>query len=203
VSFVGESTDQAMVPDATTLPKVADFKGWTELLADHLAPGASVSRLRSYLKKVAGETWDLVNWLTHAKNAGRLDAEIALKAVEHLLGLFTAARMRFDRNVRRCWLLRQALGANRRSGQRGSANPRTTAALRPELPPGPRTSMREQPGAELFATAEVDVDECADLAARDRTVAKHVAAARLDAQGSNECPWARALRCALDQAAMS
>jgi hypothetical protein len=59
--------------------------------------------------------------------------------------------------------------------------------------------MREQPGAELFATAEVDVDECADLAARDRTIAKHVAAARLDAQGSNECPWARALRCALDQ----
>ena len=35
--------------------------------------------------------------------------------------------------------------------------------------------MREQPGAELFATAEVDVDECADLAARDRTVAKPLA----------------------------
>jgi hypothetical protein len=58
--------------------------------------------VRSYLKKVAGETWDLVNWLTHAKNAGRLDAEMALKAVEHLLGFFTAARMRFDRDVRRC-----------------------------------------------------------------------------------------------------
>jgi len=38
VSFVGESTDQAMVPDGTTPPKAADFKRWTELLANHLAP---------------------------------------------------------------------------------------------------------------------------------------------------------------------
>jgi hypothetical protein len=102
VSFIAEATAEAMVPDGATAPKAADFKGWTELLADHLAPGASASRLRSYLKKVARETWDLVNWLTHAKSAVRLDAEIALKAVEHLLGYFTAARMRFDRDVRRC-----------------------------------------------------------------------------------------------------
>jgi len=30
-----------------------------------------------------------VNWLTHAKNAIRMDAEIGLKMVEHLLGVFT------------------------------------------------------------------------------------------------------------------
>ncbi len=43
---------------------------------------------------MAVETWDYVNWLTHAKNAIRMDAEIGLKAVEHLLGVFTAARLR-------------------------------------------------------------------------------------------------------------
>lgn len=102
VSFIGEATDERLVRDGATPPKAADFKGWTELLAEHLAPGPSASRLRSYLKKVAGETWDLVNWLTHAKNAVRLDAEMALKAVEHLLGVFTAARMRSERDVRRC-----------------------------------------------------------------------------------------------------
>lgn len=102
VSFIGEATHKAMVPGGTTVPKAADFKRWTELLADHLAPGPSAARLRSYLKKVSGETWDVVNWLTHAKNAVRLDAEMALKAVEHVLGFFTAARMRFDRDVRRC-----------------------------------------------------------------------------------------------------
>jgi hypothetical protein len=102
VSFVGEATGAEMVPLGAMPPKAADFKGWTELLADYLAPGSSASRLRSYLKKVSAETWDLVNWLTHAKNAVRLDAEMALKAVEHTLGFFTAARMRFDRDVRRC-----------------------------------------------------------------------------------------------------
>lgn len=53
-----------------------------------------LARLRSYLKKNAVETWEYVHWLTHAKNAIRLDAEIGLKAVEHLLGVFTAARLR-------------------------------------------------------------------------------------------------------------
>jgi hypothetical protein len=47
-------------------------------------------------EEVAAETWDYVNWLTHAKNAVRLHAEISLKAVDHLLGAFTAARLRFD-----------------------------------------------------------------------------------------------------------
>ena len=42
------------------------------------------------------------NWLTHAKNAARLDAEMGLKAVEHLRGFLTAARLRLDRAVRRC-----------------------------------------------------------------------------------------------------
>jgi hypothetical protein len=46
-------------------------------------------RLRECLVSLIGEA----NWLTHAKNAGRLDAEMALKPVEHLLGFFTAARM--------------------------------------------------------------------------------------------------------------
>ena len=41
--------------------------------------------------------------LTHAKNAGRMDAEIGLKAVEHLLGIFTAARLRLGRSsMQRC-----------------------------------------------------------------------------------------------------
>jgi hypothetical protein len=37
-----------------------------------------------------------VNWLTHAKNAVRMDAEIDLKAVERLLGTLTAAQPRLE-----------------------------------------------------------------------------------------------------------
>jgi hypothetical protein len=102
VSFLGETTNDELVPAGETRPKDADFRGWTELLANTLAGGESSAKLRSYLKKTAVETWDYVNWLTHAKNAVRMDAEIGLKMVEHLLGMFTAARLRMGRAGERC-----------------------------------------------------------------------------------------------------
>jgi hypothetical protein len=102
VSFLGETTSEELVPEGTQRPKRADFRAWTELLANALAARESAAKLRSYLKKVAAETWEYVNWLTHAKNAVRMDAEIGLKAVEHLLGMFTAARLRLGRASVRC-----------------------------------------------------------------------------------------------------
>lgn len=102
VSFIGETCTEALAPPGTTAPKGSDFKGWSELLANERAKGESLAKLRSYLKKNAVETWEYVNWLTHAKNAIRLDAEIGLKAVEHLLGVFTAARLRQRAATRRC-----------------------------------------------------------------------------------------------------
>lgn len=102
VSFIGETRMEALVPAGGAAPKGSDFKAWSELLANHLAPGESSARLRSYLKKIALENWEYVNWLTHAKGAVRIDAEIALKAVEHLLGVFTAARLRHLSIPRRC-----------------------------------------------------------------------------------------------------
>jgi hypothetical protein len=102
VSFVGETSNDELVPAGTEPPKNADFKGWTELLANYLAGGDSAAKLRSYLKAMAVETWTYVNWLTHAKNAVRMDAEIGLKIVEHLLGMFTAARLRLASASVRC-----------------------------------------------------------------------------------------------------
>jgi hypothetical protein len=102
VSFLDETTGDELVPEGTQRPKHADFRAWTELLANALAAGESAAKLRSYMKKLAAETWEYVNWLTHAKNAARIDAEIGLKAVEHLLGMFTAARLRLGRTSPRC-----------------------------------------------------------------------------------------------------
>jgi len=102
VSFVGETCSDDLIPDGQVPPKSADFKGWADLLTNRLAEGESAYRLRSYLKKLAIETWEYVNWLTHAKNAVRMDAEIGLKAVEHMLGMFTAARLRLNAINARC-----------------------------------------------------------------------------------------------------
>jgi hypothetical protein len=102
ISFLGETTSDELVPSAQEVPKAADFRAWTELLANRLAEGESNTYLRSYLKKLSAETWAYVNWLTHAKNAIRMDAEIGLKIVEHLLGTFTAARLRLGHQSLRC-----------------------------------------------------------------------------------------------------
>jgi hypothetical protein len=102
ISFLGETTSDELVPAGAQPPKGADFRAWTELLANTLAAGESAAKLRSYLKKLAIETWEYVNWLTHYKGAVRPDAEIGLKAVEHLLGMFTAARLRMGRGSQRC-----------------------------------------------------------------------------------------------------
>ncbi|MFJ3247885.1 hypothetical protein [Streptomyces sp. NPDC086782] len=102
VSFIGETSSDDLVPDGKERPKNADFRSWSELLANRLAEGPSAAKLRSYLKKIAVETWEYVNWLTHAKNAVRIDAEIGLKAVEHLLVMFTEARLRFGQAATRC-----------------------------------------------------------------------------------------------------
>jgi hypothetical protein len=102
VSFVGETANDDLLPAGQEPPKQADFKGWAELLANTLASGDASAYLRSYLKKLSAETWAYVNGLTHAKNAIRMDAEIGLKMVEHLLGVFTAARLRLGHNQVRC-----------------------------------------------------------------------------------------------------
>lgn len=95
VSFAAEIAADDLVPPGTDAPKGADVVGWTNLLANTVAAGTGAERLRSYLKKLTRETWDYVNWLTHAKNARNYDAEIGTAAVSHLLATITAARLRW------------------------------------------------------------------------------------------------------------
>jgi hypothetical protein len=102
ISFIIETAEDDMVPTGEIPPQGTNFKAWTALLADTLASGKSNEHLRSYLKKLSVETWEYVNWLTHAKNAVRPDADIALKAVENLLTAFMAAKRRVNYQDLRC-----------------------------------------------------------------------------------------------------
>lgn len=95
VSYAAEIADDDLVPEGTEPPKGADVVGWTNLLAQRLAADSSSEQLRSYVKKLARETWDYVNKLTHAKNASSYDAEIGAAAVSHFLSIITAVRMRW------------------------------------------------------------------------------------------------------------
>jgi hypothetical protein len=101
VSFVGETDPTDIVPEGETPPKAQTSKhglnscptGW---------PVAIVRRGCGPTSRKSPSKCGTINWLTHAKNGTRIDAEIGLKAVEHLLGMFTAARLRDTHTEVRC-----------------------------------------------------------------------------------------------------
>jgi hypothetical protein len=80
-------------------PKAGDFVGLVELIAETVAPGSSLKAIRGYLKVTARETWQLVSWLTHAANATRTDAEVAVEATQGVLTTFGSALLRHDRGA--------------------------------------------------------------------------------------------------------
>ena len=102
VSMLKMVADDELVPEGGDRPQDANAE-WLNFLADRIASGSSNARLRAYLKSVGKETWQHVSWLTHATNASRFDAEIAVANVSHLISVFTVALVRDHRGApRRC-----------------------------------------------------------------------------------------------------
>ena len=95
VSFAGEISSDDLVGHGGAVPKGADVVGWTDLLVAKVL--ADAKSWRSYLRKLTRETWDFVNWLTHAKNARYHDAEFGVAAVEHFLATLSATLLRAGR----------------------------------------------------------------------------------------------------------
>lgn len=124
VTYAGEVADDALVPEGAVGPKAADVVGWTNLLITHLAEGPSSKQLRSYATKMTRETWDYVNWLTHAKNAIAYDAHIGIAAVSHFLSVVTAVGLRAASGARSrcegCGSYRMASGSCMRCGWQDS-----------------------------------------------------------------------------------
>lgn len=99
LTFVRESRDAVTLAQGQEPPKAADFIHWAEAIADTIAPGKAVSRLRSYLKGTARDSWELVNWLTHHRSATYLDGVVAVSATAHVLDVFSMALVRHERGA--------------------------------------------------------------------------------------------------------
>jgi hypothetical protein len=56
-----------------------------------VAAGSSAQHLRALLKALSEKTWNYVAWLTHARSAGRPDAQIAFAAVTETIETFIVA----------------------------------------------------------------------------------------------------------------
>jgi hypothetical protein len=80
-----------MVPKGQEMPQRGNFIGWCEVIVNYFAPGASNHQLRSYLKGISKETWQLANWLTHAQNSDRFHGNLTAEATENVLLSFIMA----------------------------------------------------------------------------------------------------------------
>lgn len=80
-----------MVPKGQEIPQRGNFIGWCDFIVNCFAPGASNHQLRSYLKGVSKEAWQLANWLTHAQNSNRFHGNLVTEATENVLLSFIMA----------------------------------------------------------------------------------------------------------------
>jgi len=96
IQFVRVLAKPEMVPAGQEAPKRADVVGWTNLIANNIAPGDRNSYVRGHLKAIAKSAWDLANWLTHQGGATRPDAEIVLDATRTVIDTFGTAVMRHE-----------------------------------------------------------------------------------------------------------
>lgn len=76
------------------LPKSADVVGGSNAIINHACPGKSNKALRQYLKSTVEKTWQLVNWLTHDRDANKVSAIMASEAVGLLVGHYVQLTMR-------------------------------------------------------------------------------------------------------------
>lgn len=96
IQFVRALAKPEMVPEGEEGPKRADVVGWSNLIANSIAPSDHNAHIRGHLKAISRSAWDLANWLTHANGATRADAEIVLDATQTVIGTFGTAVMRHE-----------------------------------------------------------------------------------------------------------
>ena len=99
ISLVGVMRRRIELRADMEKPQDANFIGWAGVLMDHLCAGAKDKELRQYMKATSEKAWQLVNWLTHDRNANRTAASIAIHGCDVVVGHYIQLLMR-DRTDR-------------------------------------------------------------------------------------------------------
>lgn len=86
VSLLGALRRRTEIPEDIERPQDANFIAWTDVLMNQLCPGSSNKNLRQHLKSGAKECWQLVNWLTHSRNANKTASSIAIHSCQTVIG---------------------------------------------------------------------------------------------------------------------
>ena len=88
ISLVWGLRRRVAISSSIERPQDANFVSWSGVLMDELCGGKSKKELRKHLKTTAKETWQLVNWLTHDRNANQTASSIAIHACDTVVGHF-------------------------------------------------------------------------------------------------------------------
>lgn len=88
ISLIAVLRSRTELHNEVERPQDSNFVGWTDILMNQLCGGGSNKELRQHLKNTAKETWQLVNWLTHARSANKAASSIAIHASQTVIGHF-------------------------------------------------------------------------------------------------------------------
>ena len=99
ISLVAAVRRRAEINSAEERPKDADVIGWNKLLLGQLCPGEKNEEHRGYLKATTEKAWQLVNWLTHHRNANKTASLITADAIDSIVKHYARllSRERADR----------------------------------------------------------------------------------------------------------
>ena len=86
ISLIAVLRQRIELPANVEKPQDANFIGWTNTLMDHLCSGKRNKELRKYMKVTSEKTWQLVNWLTHARNANKTASFVAIDGCDMVVG---------------------------------------------------------------------------------------------------------------------
>lgn len=97
LELVGVAQDAAVWTEEP--PQRANFRAWTEIISNSLLAGATNKERRGALKGALESAWTFSNWLTHAKSATWIDADMAHSLIQHAIGMATSLILRELRGV--------------------------------------------------------------------------------------------------------
>jgi hypothetical protein len=106
ISLVAVARRRVEISGEATYPQDANVIEWSRRLIDELCPGSSNKELRQYLRATTEHAWQLVNWITHHRNANKTATLIAHEAVgtivSHMVNLLSRERQDFAIQCPRC-----------------------------------------------------------------------------------------------------
>jgi hypothetical protein len=103
ISLIAALRRRTKIPDDVEKPQDSNFIGWSEVLMNQLCGGGGNKDLRQHLKNTAKETWQLVNWLTHARNVDKTASSVAIHATQTIIGnLFQILERNFVSSIEQC-----------------------------------------------------------------------------------------------------